>query len=753
MRTKEHLQNSSNLALQIYSYLETRNNTQGTEESIDRNYHSNQQENIQLNANLDLQQEESKKDMINPLDYENEEDAESECRIMIQQSSDKSIDKKAQTQANLKPKSLINSPKNQAKSQHDDLREKQTNLDQSHSAISIKIQRPSDYDPSFLNPVPDYLRASSQKLQEMPLQESELIYRSNSTAHNNFGSQNQDPNCSLNESSHTIQNLKLLKSEDTEKLLKMDKIDIIKYYEGLLDKCHEREKDALQQQYAAKETLLKQYQSAFEDLKCKNYQLENVAFTYHMTVQRLKEKELTLSQRNEDLHEQSIRVEAALRAKHEEAYQIQREKDSLTYDLRRQQEIEDQLRMELDQMQVMRDVAEKDVDDMKKKLSKLDIDMMRLQGENQRLKRDSSTYRSNNRSTNLNASTHQTIVRFDQEEDDDTIVYESINNKIDQGVSWVSQPKSTQVFNNSSFRKSLPEPSINMGYEHSFSTKPNVKQSYQEDFYQKIKRRDISNEHNPFQRPQTNSSFSPVRVNNNEDYEQKSQNTRKGAANNTIDHSSYNKIDESTYMKNKRKQESSQLQGVFNWGSNDQSSFNLRNVAEDYRKSYQPTSATTQGNKSNYQNSPYKQTFGDQDVNDFSDQQGIYSTPQKSNRRGKSCSYMGIGERDNEDFSSATKGSKGQDRSAVVNEFKKNGSNQQTLQVMSQKLNQELTQLQLEKQRLEGEYGKVRGSSTSARNNMKYKKEILENEIDQVDSRISKIRLNIRDLKSQGLII
>ncbi len=59
----------------------------------------------------------------------------------------------------------------------------------------------------------------------------------------------------------------------------------------------QREKDAMQQQFMAKESLLRQYQTAFEDLKCKNYQLENVAFTYHMTVQKLKEKEAYLQQK------------------------------------------------------------------------------------------------------------------------------------------------------------------------------------------------------------------------------------------------------------------------------------------------------------------------------------------------------------------------------------------------------------------------------------------------------------------------
>ncbi len=37
----------------------------------------------------------------------------------------------------------------------------------------------------------------------------------------------------------TIKNLKLLKSEDTESLMKLEKQGIIEYYEGLLNKCHE----------------------------------------------------------------------------------------------------------------------------------------------------------------------------------------------------------------------------------------------------------------------------------------------------------------------------------------------------------------------------------------------------------------------------------------------------------------------------------------------------------------------------------
>lgn len=43
----------------------------------------------------------------------------------------------------------------------------------------------------------------------------------------------------MNDSMQTIQNLNLLKTEDAEKLLQLDKIEIIKYYESLIDKCHE----------------------------------------------------------------------------------------------------------------------------------------------------------------------------------------------------------------------------------------------------------------------------------------------------------------------------------------------------------------------------------------------------------------------------------------------------------------------------------------------------------------------------------
>jgi hypothetical protein len=43
----------------------------------------------------------------------------------------------------------------------------------------------------------------------------------------------------LDDSLQTVHNLNLLRSEDAEKLKLMDKKDIITYYEGILDKCHE----------------------------------------------------------------------------------------------------------------------------------------------------------------------------------------------------------------------------------------------------------------------------------------------------------------------------------------------------------------------------------------------------------------------------------------------------------------------------------------------------------------------------------
>jgi hypothetical protein len=45
----------------------------------------------------------------------------------------------------------------------------------------------------------------------------------------------------LQDESHnnTIQNLRIFRTDDNEKLLMMDKSEIIKYYEDLLDKCHD----------------------------------------------------------------------------------------------------------------------------------------------------------------------------------------------------------------------------------------------------------------------------------------------------------------------------------------------------------------------------------------------------------------------------------------------------------------------------------------------------------------------------------
>lgn len=88
-----------------------------------------------------------------------------------------------------------------------------------------------------------------------------------------------------------------------------------------------REKDTMQQQLFTKDNLVQQYANAFEDLKCKNYQMENVAFTYHMTVQRLKEKEIELMQKFEDNTNNHRNLEISLRMKHEEAYQMMKERD------------------------------------------------------------------------------------------------------------------------------------------------------------------------------------------------------------------------------------------------------------------------------------------------------------------------------------------------------------------------------------------------------------------------------------------
>lgn len=48
--------------------------------------------------------------------------------------------------------------------------------------------------------------------------------------------------------------------------------------------------------------------------------MENVAFTYHMTVQRLKEKEIELQQKLDELQTLNRGLEISLRMKHEETY-------------------------------------------------------------------------------------------------------------------------------------------------------------------------------------------------------------------------------------------------------------------------------------------------------------------------------------------------------------------------------------------------------------------------------------------------
>ncbi len=69
-----------------------------------------------------------------------------------------------------------------------------------------------------------------------------------------------------------------------------------------------------------KDAVMKQYQLVLEELKCKNYQMESVAFTYHMTVQRLKEKELELLSRLDESQSIARRIETALRLKNEEVH-------------------------------------------------------------------------------------------------------------------------------------------------------------------------------------------------------------------------------------------------------------------------------------------------------------------------------------------------------------------------------------------------------------------------------------------------
>ena len=46
-------------------------------------------------------------------------------------------------------------------------------------------------------------------------------------------------NLQLDETQQTVSGLKLLKTDDADKIIQLDKADIIKYYEGILDKCHE----------------------------------------------------------------------------------------------------------------------------------------------------------------------------------------------------------------------------------------------------------------------------------------------------------------------------------------------------------------------------------------------------------------------------------------------------------------------------------------------------------------------------------
>ena len=70
-----------------------------------------------------------------------------------------------------------------------------------------------------------------------------------------------------------------------------------------------KERDTYQEGLLKREQQLRNYQSAFEDLKQKNYQLENVAFTYHVTLQRLKEKEIEVVKKLEEAYKQNRHLE------------------------------------------------------------------------------------------------------------------------------------------------------------------------------------------------------------------------------------------------------------------------------------------------------------------------------------------------------------------------------------------------------------------------------------------------------------
>jgi hypothetical protein len=61
----------------------------------------------------------------------------------------------------------------------------------------------------------------------------------------------------------------------------------------------------------------------------------------------LKDKELELMQKIEESQGFSRRIETALRMKHEEVYQINRDKEQLVNDLRNTLSIEDNLRQEV----------------------------------------------------------------------------------------------------------------------------------------------------------------------------------------------------------------------------------------------------------------------------------------------------------------------------------------------------------------------------------------------------------------------
>lgn len=92
-----------------------------------------------------------------------------------------------------------------------------------------------------------------------------------------------------------------------------------------------------------------------------------------MTVQQLKEREIEITGKLEESTSIQRKIEAALRLKHEEVYQANREKENTTNELRSRLQMEDQLRMEADNLSSQRDDLESEVNELKSKLTELTL--------------------------------------------------------------------------------------------------------------------------------------------------------------------------------------------------------------------------------------------------------------------------------------------------------------------------------------------------------------------------------------------